>query len=236
MAGSKIGELPTFQSFQRNGAKAESQFYWRTLWVCESLGLKISITSPSVRAMRSAVLIVPLMLIACGNEEEIKKKVAAVQQQADEQASKAKQAAQQKLDELQKQFDQLKTEATESKTKLDECTTKAQASAEEQAKSADAALSVARGAFKSAAKLELAEVNKAINELGPKSAKANAKQKAAFQAALKPVAAQQKTLAADLAAFDTATLDTFKTVKAKFERDLALLKNTKNIAKSKLPP
>ena len=198
--------------------------------------MKIGITSPTVRTMRSALLIVPLMLVACGNEEEIKKKVAAVQQQADEQASKAKQAAQQKLDELQKQFDQAKTEAADIKTKLDECNTKAQATADEQAKSADAALTVARGAFKSAAKLELADVNKAINELGPKSAKANAKQKAAFQAALKPVAAQQKALTADLAAFDTATLDTFKTVKAKFEHDLALLKNTKNIAKSKLPP
>jgi len=186
--------------------------------------------------MRSALLIVPLMLVACGNEEEIKKKVAAVQQQADEQASKAKQAAQQKLDELQKQFDQLKTEATDTKAKLDECTTKAQASADEQGKTAEAALTVARQAFKSAAKLELADVNKAINELGPKSAKANAKAKAAFQKALQPVAAQQKALAADLAAFDTATLDTFKTVKAKFEHDLALLKNTKNIAKSKLPP
>ena len=47
-----------------------------------------------MKPMRSALLIVPLMLVACGNEEEIKKKVAAVQQQADDQASKAKQAAQ----------------------------------------------------------------------------------------------------------------------------------------------
>jgi len=91
-------------------------------------------------------------------------------------------------------------------------------------------------AFKGAAKLELADVNKAINELGPKSAKANAKAKAAFQKALQPVAAQQKAIAADLAAFDTATLDTFKTVKTKFEHDLALLKNTMHVAKSKLPP
>ena len=62
--------------------------------------------------MRSALLIVPLMLLACGNEEEIKKKVAVVQQQADEQVSKAKQAAQQKLDELQKQFEELKENGT----------------------------------------------------------------------------------------------------------------------------
>jgi len=186
--------------------------------------------------MRSALLIVPLMLMACGNEEEIKKKVAAVQQQADEQASKAKQAAQQKLDELQKQFDQLKTDATDAKAKLDECTSKAQANADEQGKTAEAALGAARQAFKAEAKLELANVNKAINELGPKSAKASAKAKAAFQKALQPVAAQQKAIAADLAAFDTATLDTFKTVKTKFEHDLALLKNTSHIAKSKLPP
>ena len=200
------------------------------------LGLKIAGTSPSLRVMRSALLIVPLMLVACGNEEEIKKKVAAVQQQADEQASKAKQAAQQKLDELQKQFDQLKTDAADAKAKLDECTSKAQASADEQGKTAEAALGAARQAFKAEAKLELANVNKAINELGPKSAKASAKAKAAFQKALQPVAAQQKAIAADLAAFDTATLDTFKSVKTKFEHDLALLKNTSHIAKSKLPP
>lgn len=186
--------------------------------------------------MRNALLIVPLLLLACGNEEEIKKKVAAVQQQADDQASKAKQAAQQKLDDLQKQFDQLKTDAADAKTKLDECTSKAQASADEQGKTAEAALAAARQAFKAAAKLELADANKAINELGPKSLKATAKAKAAFQKALQPVAAQQKAIAADLTAFDTATLDTFKTVKTKFEHDLALLKNTTHAARSKLPP
>ena len=65
--------------------------------------------------------------------------------------------------------------------------------------------------------------------------KATAKAKAAFQAALKPVAAQQKAIAADITAWDTATLDTFKTVKAKFEHDLAVLKGTTRVAKSKLP-
>ncbi|MEO6602715.1 MAG: hypothetical protein ABIQ16_22720 [Polyangiaceae bacterium] len=185
--------------------------------------------------MRKALLILPLLLLGCGNEEEIKKKVAAVQQQADEAASKAKSAAQQKLDELQKQVDQLKSDVIDAKTKLDECTSKAQVSADEQGKTAEAALNAARQAFKAAAKLELTDANKALNELGPKSLKATAKAKAAFQTALKPVAAQQKTLAADLTAFDTATLDTFKTVKTKFEHDLALLKNTTRVAKSKLP-
>jgi hypothetical protein len=186
--------------------------------------------------MRRALLIVPFLLIACGNDEEIKKKVAATQQTCDDQAAKAKQAAQQKLDDLQKQFDQLKTDSADAKTKLDDCTSKAQSSADEQGKSAEAALAAARQAFKEEARVELADVNKALNDLGPKSAKATAKAKAAFQTALKPVAAQQKAIAADLTAYDTATLDTFKTVKGKFEHDLAQLKNTTRVAKSKLPP
>ena len=164
----------------------------------------------------------------------MKKKVAAVQQQADDLASKAKRDAQLKQDDLQKQIDQLKTDADAAKTKLDECT-KAQSNADEQGKSADASLAAARQAFKEAGRLELADINKALNELGPKSAKANAKQKAAFQKAIQPVAAQQKAIAADLAAYDTATLDTFKTVKAKLEHDLALLKGSVRTATSKLP-
>ncbi|HEX3851069.1 MAG TPA: hypothetical protein VHW01_08890, partial [Polyangiaceae bacterium] len=182
--------------------------------------------------MRRALLIVPFLLIACGNDEEIKKKVAATQQACDDQASKTKQAAQQKLDDLQKQFDQLKTDAADAKTKLDECSSKAQSSADEQGKSAEAALAAARQAFKEEGRLELADANKALNDLGPKSLKATAKQKAAFQTALKPVAAQQKAIAADLAGYDTATLDTFKTVKGKFEHDLAQLKSTTRVAKS----
>jgi hypothetical protein len=66
--------------------------------------------------------------------------------------------------------------------------------------------------------------------------KATAKAKAAFQKALQPVSAQQKAIAADLAAWDTATLDSFKSVKGKFEHDLALLKNTIRAAKATLPP
>ncbi len=185
--------------------------------------------------MRAAFLVVPLLLVACGTEKEIEKKVAAMQQQADDQASKAKQTAQRNLDDLQKQLDQLKVEAANAKTKLDECTSAAQASADERGKSAAAALAAARQAFKEEGRLELADANKALNELGPRSAKAPPKARAAFQAALKPVAAQQKTLAVDLGAYDKATLDTFKAVKSKFERDLALLKSTTRAAKAKLP-
>jgi len=183
-----------------------------------------------------ALLLASILLVACGNEEEIKKKVAAVQQQADDQASKAKQAAQQKLDELQKQLDQLKTDATDAKTKLDDCMSKAQTSADASGKSAEAALAAARSAFKEEGHVELAAVNKTLSELGPKTAKATAKQKAAFQKALQPVSGQQKALVQDLAAWDSATIETFKSVKGKFEHDLALLKNSIRAAKATLPP
>ena len=46
--------------------------------------------------------------------------------------------------------------------------------------------------------------------------------------------AADRLIAADLAGYDTATLDTFKAVKSKFEHDLALLKGTVRTAKSKL--
>ncbi|HTA89440.1 MAG TPA: hypothetical protein VK745_07690 [Polyangiaceae bacterium] len=182
-----------------------------------------------------AFLILSLLLVACGNEEEVKKKVAAVQQQCDDQAAKAKQEAQQKLDDVQKQVDQLKADAADAKTKLDDCVSKVQSSTDAQGKSADAALAAARQAFKEEGHLELSDANKAMAELGPKSVKATAKAKAAFQKALQPASAQQKALAADLASWDTASLDTFKSVKGKFEHDLALLKNTIRAAKATLP-
>jgi predicted phage tail protein len=183
-----------------------------------------------------ALLIASFLLVACSNEEEIKKKVAAVQQQADDQASKAKQEAQQKADDLQKQIDQLKADAADSKTKLDDCTSKVQTSTDASGKSAEAALAAARSAFKEEGHLELANANKALSELGPKSVKASAKAKAAFQKALQPVSGQQKTIAADLAAWDTATLDSFKSIKGKFEHDLGVLKNAIRAAKATLPP
>lgn len=188
----------------------------------------------NVRGMRKW-LCLSLLLVACGNAEEEKKKLAQLQQKADEQLTQTKHDAQQKLDDLQKQLDELKTQAADSKTKLDECVTKAQAGAEEQGKAAEAALAKARQAFKEEGRLELANANKELNDLASKSAKATAKAKAAFTKALQPVAAQQKAIAADLAGYDTATLDTFKTVKGKLEHDLAVYRATIRTAKAKLP-
>jgi len=91
-----------------------------------ALRLNIPAHISSVIGMRRALLIVPFLLIACGNDEEIKKKVAATQQTCDDQASKAKQAAQQKLDRLAEAIDQLKTDAADAKTNSTSGTSKAQ--------------------------------------------------------------------------------------------------------------
>jgi chromosome segregation ATPase len=183
-----------------------------------------------------ALLIASFLLLACGKEEEIKSRVAAVQQQADERATKAKEEAQQKLDELQQQLEQLKTEQADTKAKLEDCANKTQLTAATPCKANEAALTAARQALKEEGHLEYANVNRAMTELGPKTVKAPSKAKAAFQKALQPVSAQQKLIAADLAAYDTATVDTFKTVKAKFQHDLANLKNALRAAKAALPP
>ena len=72
---------------------------------------------------------------------------------------------------------------------------KAQSSADEQGKSAEAALAAARSAFKEESKLELADANKALERARAEVLESEcqwARQKLPFQAALKPVAAQQK--------------------------------------------
>ena len=185
--------------------------------------------------MRKLICLSLLLLAACGNAEEERKKLAALQTQADEALTKAKHELQLKVDDAEKQLADLKTQAADSKTKLDECMSKAQAGADEQGKAAEAALGKARQAFKEEGRLELSNANKDLNDAAAKSAKAPAKAKAAFQKALQPVAAQQKAIAADLAAYDTATLDSFKTVKGKLEHDLAVYKATIRSAKAKVP-
>jgi len=112
---------------------------------------------------------------------------------------------------------------------------KAQSAADDQGKAAEAALAKARQAFKEEGRLELADANKDLNDAATKSAKAPAKAKAAFSKVIQAVPAQQKAIAADLAAYDTATLDTFKTVKGKLEHDLAVYKATIRSARAKVP-
>jgi len=182
------------------------------------------------------VLAAPLVLaLACGNEEELKKKAAEIEKKADERVAQAERQARTKSEEMQRELDKAKAELAEAKSKLTDAVSQAQASVEEQTKAAEAALQKARQAFKEEGRTELAHLNKEVQEVSSKSGKVSKAAKDSFMKAMKDIQAQQKVIAQDIAAFDKATLDTFKATKAKLDKDLAVMKAKINAARAKLP-
>ena len=185
--------------------------------------------------MQKLLFLLVLSVVGCANAEEEQKKLAAIQKSADEKVTKAENEAKVKLSDMERQLNELKTQLTDAKSKTEEALTKAQASAEEQAKAAEAALAKARQAFKDKARLQLADTNKELTEVSSKAGKVPAKSKAAFTKAMQDVAKQQKAVAKVIADFDTATLDSFKTVNAKVQSELAVLKAKIRAARAKIP-
>jgi hypothetical protein len=186
------------------------------------------------------VLVAPLLLAlfapACGNEEEQKKKIAEVQKKADERVQQAERQARAKTEEVQRDLEKAKAELADAKSKLTDAVTQAQASVEEQTKAAQAALEKARQAFKEEGRTELAHQNKEVQELSAKSGKLKKAAKDSFTKSMKDVQKHQKAIAADIVAFDKATLDTFRTTKAKLDSDLARMRATIRAARAKIPP
>jgi DNA repair exonuclease SbcCD ATPase subunit len=183
-------------------------------------------------------LVAPLVvaLFACGNEAEQKKKIAAIEKKADERVQQAERQARAKTEEVQRELEKVKAELAESKAKVNDAVTQAQASVEEQAKAAEAALQKARQAFKEEGRTELAHLNKEVQELSSKSGKLKkGAARDSFMKSMKDIQKHQKTIAADIAAFDKATLDTFRTVKAKLDRDLAAMRASIRAARAKIP-
>jgi hypothetical protein len=172
----------------------------------------------------------------CGNEEELKKKTAEIEKKANERVAQVERQARAKNEEMQRELDKAKTELTDAKAKLSDAVSQAQASVEEQTKAAEAALDKARQAFKEEGRTELAHLNKEVQEVSSKSGKVSKAAKASFLTAMKDIQKQQKVIAEDIAAFDKATLDTFKATKAKLDRDLAVMKAKIRAARAKLPP
>jgi hypothetical protein len=189
-------------------------------------------------AVRGLVLALPLLLGAC-HDDEADKKLAELQKQAEQKIAKAERDAQEKVAAAEKQIEQMKAEmaatAAKLKAEADDAVSKAQASAEEQAKAAEAALKKARQGFKEEGRLQLANLNKEVSELSAKAAKAPAKVKAEVNKSMQKIVTQQKAVGKDIAAFDTATLDKFQSVKAKLNQDLAVLKATIRAARAKIP-
>lgn len=180
----------------------------------------------------------PLLLGAC-HDDEVDKKLAELQKQAEQKVAKAERDAQEKVAAAEKQIEQLKADMSAQTAKLkaeaDEAVSKAQASAEEQAKAAEAALKKARQGFKEEGRLQLANLNKEVAELSAKAAKAPPKVKTEVTKSMQKIVTQQKAIAKDIAAFDTATLDKFQAVKTKLNQDLAVMKATIHAARAKVP-
>ena len=189
-------------------------------------------------AKRALIILFALSITACNKAEE-EKKIAEIQKSADARVAQAEQDAKEKIAALEKQVEAIKEEAADAsaqaKAQADEAVNKAQLSAEEAAKAVQAALGKAREAYKGDARTHLAELNKEFTEVAGQASKLPAKEKTAYDKAVKEVVARQKDVGNDILAFDKAVLETFKTTKAKLVKDLALMKAAIKNARSKLP-
>jgi hypothetical protein len=187
--------------------------------------------------MRFPTLMVPLFALTvfgCSHAEEEKAKIDEIQKKADEKVTQAENQAKTKLADLQKELDDTKAALAKAQAAAQDALNKAQSGAEDQAKAAEAALVTARQAFKAKAKLELSDANKDLTDVQGKVSKVAAKSKAQVQSLMQDIVKQQKTLQKDIAAFDAATLDTFRTTSAQFEKDLAAYKAKIRTVKAKV--
>lgn len=183
-------------------------------------------------------LVVAVGLMGC-NEEEHKKQLAEVQEQAEKRVAAAEAKAKERVSELEKEVETLKADAAkaaeQAKAEAEALATKAQASLEDAEKEAAKLLDKARTAYKTEAKARYQALNRDLAEVTAKANKIPAKSKAAYDKAIKAVVALQKDINKDIAAYDEATLDTFGKVKSKVDADLAKYKAAIKVAKSKVP-
>lgn len=183
-------------------------------------------------------VIVAVGLLGC-NEEEHKKELAEVQEQADKKISAIETKAKERVAELEKEVETLKADAAkaveQAKAEAEALASKTQASLEDAEKESAKLLDKARSAYKTEAKARYQVLNKDLAEVTAKAGKVPAKSKAAYDKAIKNVLALQKDITKDIAAFDEATLDTFGKVKSKVDADLVKYKAAIKAAKAKVP-
>lgn len=175
-------------------------------------------------------------LAGCDNEGKLKE----IQKKADERVAEAQRDAKEKIAAAEKKLDDAKAEfaaaAEKAKAEADNAIAVAKESADEGAKEAANALSKAREAYKAEARARLRSVNQDLQEVSVRASRAPAKIKPTIDKAMKAIVDKQKDVAKDIAAFDAATLDTFRAVKGKLDADLAALKRDILGVKAKLPP
>jgi hypothetical protein len=174
--------------------------------------------------------------VACGNADA---KIKEIQHQADERVAQADRVAKEKIAAAEQQMEATKTQLeaalAKAKTEADDAVRDAKAGADEDAKAAALALNKARDAYKAEARVKLADLNKDTRDVAAKAAKAPAKVKTLVDKAMQDIAKRQKEIFKDINAFDAATLETFKTTKAKLDQDLAKLKGSIQSARAKVP-
>jgi hypothetical protein len=199
--------------------------------------------NPEVRPMsvmhRWTILGVVVSLVfpvACGDGGAAK--IKEIQKQADDRIAQADRVAQAKISAAQQQMDatkaQLEAALAKAKTDADTAIAEAKASADQEEKAAEVALTKARDAYKAEARVKLADLNRDTRDVAIKAAKVPAKAKALVDKAMKDVLKEQQQVGKDISAFDAATLDTFKTTKAKLDQDLAKLKAYIQVARSRV--
>jgi uncharacterized protein YicC (UPF0701 family) len=175
-------------------------------------------------------------LAACGDD---KAKIADIQKKADERIAQAEQSARDKIAALEKQMESTKSDladaAAQVKAEANDAINKAQASADEATKTASDALDRARKAYKEEGRIQLANLKQDASDVNAKVGKASATVKTAVQKSMTKVTDEEKAVQKDIDAFDTATLNTFKTAKAQLDKDVAALKATIKAARAKLP-
>jgi hypothetical protein len=183
------------------------------------------------------VLFLLLSPVACGDGGAAK--IKEIQRQADDRIAQAERVAKAKISAAEQQMEATKAQVqaalTKAKTDAESAVAEAKAGADEQEKAAILALTKARDAYKAEARVKLADLNKDTRDVATKAAKAPAKVKALVDKAMHEVLKQQQQVGKDINAFDTATLDTFKTAKAKVDQDLAKLKAVIQSARAKVP-
>jgi DNA repair exonuclease SbcCD ATPase subunit len=188
--------------------------------------------------MRFVLTLVALFAVglgACGSAAEEKAKLAELQKKADERVAQAERQANVKLEEVKRDLAAARSELAIAKAQTKEAVDKAQASAEEHANAAEAALAKARQAFKDKARLELSAANKDLTEFQAKLAKAPQKTKTALAPALKEIKKAQQAVGNDITGFDKATVDTLRTVNTKVQQDIIAFKAKIRAAAAKLP-
>ncbi len=185
-----------------------------------------------------AVALLSSAFLGCDADKE-KAKIAEIQKQADDRIAQIQREAQDKVAAAEKRIDQMQSDSADAgaavKAEADEEVAKAKSDADKLAAEAAEALSKARNAYKDSERKQLGTLLKELDEIHAKEAGAQPKVKAQVDQSLKGIATKKDAVKKEIDAFDGATLETLKTVKAKADQGLAELKALIHATRAKLP-